>query len=221
MKTIKLITLSFLFLSFCAFTHSMDFKKFNIWNAKRKKLTIAYNKAHYNYNSALLINPKVIVIHYTAIPTLKATLKAFKPAELPSNRKYIKKFGILNVGVHFVVDKDGTIYRLLPEKYTGRHVIGLNYTSFGIENVAKNSGELTKRQLESDMKLVRYLTSEYSSIHYLIGHFEYTDKRLPHYKLFREKDKDYKPTVKRDPGPAFMKTLRSELDIRYKIHLLK
>ena len=34
-----------------------------------------------------------------------------------------------------VTDTDGTIYRLMPEDRVGRHAIGLNHVSIGVENV--------------------------------------------------------------------------------------
>ncbi len=43
-----------------------------------------------------------------------------------------------------MVDRDGTRYRLMPETYMARHVIGLNYYSIGIENVG-GSMEIEER----------------------------------------------------------------------------
>ncbi|UCE05740.1 MAG: N-acetylmuramoyl-L-alanine amidase [bacterium] len=163
----------------------------------------------------------MIVIHYTAIPTLQATLRTFKPVKIHSHRTYIKKFGELNVGVHFVVDKNGDIYSLLPEDVIGRHTIGFNHIAFGIENVAGDKTELTGEQMKSNARLVNYLVHKYPSIKYLIGHHEYMREKLPHFKLFKELDENYKPTKKGDPGEDFMMRLRVMLKKNYEIELEK
>jgi len=88
-----------------------------------------------------------------------------------------------------------------------RHVIGLNYSSIGIENVDGQikQDNLTVAQLESNIKLIDYLKNKYKTIEYLIGHYEYTN--FVNNKLFLEKDKKYR-TKKSDPGVKFMESLR-------------
>ncbi|NNN06316.1 MAG: N-acetylmuramoyl-L-alanine amidase [Elusimicrobia bacterium] len=154
----------------------------------------------------------MIIIHDTAIATLAGSLAAFKPDLLPRERAYLRAFGDVNVGVHFLVDRDGTIYSLLPLDVIGRHAIGLNHVSIGIENVGKNEAALTHKQLESDVALVDDLVRRFPSLHYLIGHHEYVDRSLPHYRLYKELVSGYRPTKKTDPGPDFMKRLRAALE---------
>ena len=166
-----------------------------------------------------LNNPKIIVIHYTANGSLQGSLECFKPAVVSRNRKYIRKFGRLNVGVHFVVARNGDIYSLLPTSIIGRHVIGFNHCSIGIENVAGDDSELTRQQLESNAALVKDLIEKHPSIEFLIGHHEYTDRKLPHYRLYLQKDREYQPTAKSDPGDLFMSDLRRLLDEKYHIAL--
>jgi hypothetical protein len=84
----------------------------------------------------------------------------------------------------------------------------------GIENVGRDGASLTVAQLEADAALVRDLAGRLPSIRYLIGHHEYTDRRLPHYALFKELDPNYRPTVKSDPGPEFMSRLRERVKQR-------
>ena len=128
-----------------------------------------YNNIHYGYNSDKLIKPELIVIHYTAIPDLNDTVKTFNPDSINSKRAYILKNGKANVGVQFVVAKNGDIYSLLPENITGRHAIGYNHLSFGIENFAKDSGKLTPDQLKANVELVAYLVKKYPTIKYMCG----------------------------------------------------
>lgn len=175
------------------------------------KLTEEYCQRYYGFSDYKIHEPKMIVIHYTAIPTLKQTIELFKKDHLASNRNYINEFSSLNVGIHYVVDKDGSIYNLTPDSIITRHLIGFNHVSIGIENVAKNEDQLTPKQVEANALLVSYLSSKYGSINYLIGHSEYNDESLPHYVHFKSLDKNYMPYDKPDPGAGFMYTLRLKL----------
>ena len=108
-----------------------------------------------------------------------------------------------------MVARDGTIYRLMPENWMARHVIGLNYSSIGIENVGGKGNkidDLTPAQRQANIDLVFYLKSKYPSIEYLVGHHEY--KQMEGTSLWFEKDKGYR-TVKSDPGEKFMNDIRN------------
>lgn len=194
---------------------------YNVVTPYRLELTKEYSKKHYNLDSYYLVNPQMVVIHYTVYPTIEEVLDKFKPDELPSNRGDISAFSKLNVGVHFIVDKDGTIYSLLPDSIMGRHIIGFNYTAIGIENVAKNKDDLTDEQVKSNATLTSLLVEQHNSIKYLIGHHEYMIEDYDHFELFIEKDVNYKPSIKSDPGDKFMTSLRTLLKDEYNIDLLK
>jgi len=151
------------------------------------------------------IVPEMIVVHFTVIPTLEKTFSAFDGAQLPESRAGIAGAGSLNVSSQFVIDQDGSIYRLMPENYMARHVIGLNHCAIGIENVGGTEDvPLTKEQLRSNIQLIRYLRGKYD-IKYLIGHQEYT--LFESHKLWLEKDDSYR-TEKSDPGIQFMSDIR-------------
>jgi N-acetylmuramoyl-L-alanine amidase len=148
------------------------------------------------------------VLHWTAIPTLEGSLEAFQPERLPSARGDIQEAGALNVSAHYLVDRDGTIYQLLPDTVMARHTIGLNHCAIGIENVGGTTETpLTKEQLRANTRLVRSLAKTYP-IEYLIGHYEYT--AFDGHPLWLEKDSGYR-TTKTDPGEAFMNEVRSNL----------
>ncbi len=116
----------------------------------------------------------------------------------------------LNVSAHFLVDRNGEVFQLMKDNIMARHVIGLNYSSIGIENVGGIEGyPLTNEQLISNIKLVKYLKSKYPKIDYLIGHFEYTN--FENHELWLEKDSLYR-TIKIDPGIEFMNKLRKDLN---------
>ncbi len=187
------------------------FKKYPIVTPKKLELTKEYCQQHYGLDSYKLENPQMIVIHDTEISTLKASLQAFKADEVLGFRKELVGHGRVNVGIHFVVDQNGDIYSLLPTNIVGRHVIGFNHVALGIENVASDENHLTAQQVEADVKLVEILVKKFPSVQYMIGHYEYMHTELPHFKLFKELEKDYKPTIKSDPGGKFMHDLREGL----------
>jgi N-acetyl-anhydromuramyl-L-alanine amidase AmpD len=180
---------------------------------RRLELTRRYCKTHYGIDSSRLIDPQIVVVHATEIATLEATLKSFEPDTIDPGRGYLNEHGGVNVGVHFVVDRNGDIYSLLPLEVIGRHAIGLNHVSVGIENVGF-SDKLTKEQVDADAALIADLAKRLRSLKYVIGHHEYVDRKRPHYVLYRELDPKYAPTQKSDPGPAFMSSLRRELSRR-------
>ncbi|CAM4319004.1 N-acetylmuramoyl-L-alanine amidase [Zobellia roscoffensis] len=177
-----------------------------VFDITRKELTLEYLKNRYGIEKqSSTIDPKMIVLHWTVIPTMEETFDAFNPATLPNWRPDIKDISGLNVSSQFLVDRDGTIYRLLPETTMARHVIGLNHCAIGIENVGGTDAlPLTNEQVKSNIALVKYLANKYA-IDYLIGHYEYT--LFDNHPLWLEKDQGYR-TTKTDPGEDFMKKVR-------------
>lgn len=149
----------------------------------------------------------MVVVHWTAIPTLERSFNAFKEPTLPNWRPDITSASGLNVSAHFLIDQDGTIYRLMPENIMARHVIGLNHCAIGIENVGgTKETPLTKKQLKANIKLIEFLKKAYPEIEYLIGHYEYT--LFENHPLWLEVDDGYR-TEKTDPGIEFMAELRT------------
>lgn len=190
---------------------------------------------------AIRFAPQMIVVHYTAIPTLEATLETFAGLHIDQDRELgthgrrrrsgaaarakrgrglVRRNGLLNVGIQFVVDRDGTIYALYPETAISRHVIGLNHIAIGIENVGDGDlGEagaeapLTEAQLAANVALIRHLAGRYPTLRYVVGHHEYRQVEHPWHPahaLFHEANPHYR-TEKSDPGPLFMKRLRQTL----------
>jgi N-acetyl-anhydromuramyl-L-alanine amidase AmpD len=155
-----------------------------------------------------VIQPEMVVVHWTAIPDFEKSFNAFYENKLPNWRSDLKNAGLLNVSAQFLIDRDGTIYRLMPENIMARHVIGLNHCSIGIENVGgTEETPLTGEQLRSNIKLIKYLKKKYPDIRYVIGHYEYT--LFEDHPLWLEKDKTYR-TTKTDPGKEFMMSIRNK-----------
>jgi N-acetyl-anhydromuramyl-L-alanine amidase AmpD len=186
-----------------------------VFNEERELLTLEYLQQRYGLEADRpKIIPKMIVLHWTVIPTFEKSFAAFENPTLPNWRPDIKSVSGLNVSSQFMVDRDGTIYRLLPETTMARHVIGLNHCAIGVENVGGDKEQpLTKAQLKSNIWLVRYLAEKYD-IDYLIGHYEYTF--FENHPLWLEKDSGYR-SVKTDPGADFMEKVRNAVnDLNFK-----
>jgi N-acetyl-anhydromuramyl-L-alanine amidase AmpD len=179
------------------------------FGADREQLTLRYIRAHYDSAAtSIAIHPEMIVVHWTSTRTFAEAYAEFTPTELPPSRAELEKAGPLNVSAHYMIDRDGTIYRLLPDSIMARHVIGLNRLALGIENVGGSRMPLTDAQLQANVALIRCLESTYPSIRYVIGHFEYGEfRRTP---LWQERDTSYF-TKKDDPGESFMRRLRQSL----------
>ena len=175
----------------------------------RSELTLHYLSDRYGLEQETPnIDPKMIVLHHTVIPTFEKTFETFDPPTLEGTRPDLNSAGSLNVSSQFLVDRDGTIYQLLPETTMARHVIGLNHCAIGIENVGGTDDlPLTKEQLKANIWLIKYLAKKYE-IEYVIGHSEYT--LFEGHELWLEKDDGYR-TEKSDPGEAFMHGVRKAI----------
>ena len=186
------------------------------FSEKRVELTRDYIKSHYGLAPAdIRIVPRIIVLHWTAINDLEGSFRAFDRETL-AGRPDLDSAGHVNVSIQFLVDRDGTIYRLMPETDMARHVIGLNYSAIGVENVGGGGGvdNLTDAQIKANIRLVRYLAKKYPTIQHLIGHSEY--RLLENSPLWLEREPGYR-TTKTDPGERFMRAVRAgvaDLDLR-------
>lgn len=184
------------------------------YDEERARLTSAY-LAHRSgiepsgdvWTDATIV-PRVIVVHHTAGPTAESAFNTFEP--VADRRPGLKDYQKLNVSTQFVVERDGTIYRLFDETLAGRHTIGLNHLSIGIENVGGIEGyELTDAQVEANIELISYLKAKYPTITHAIGHHEY--RSFEDHPYFAERDPNYR-TVKIDPGEEFMAKVRDGID---------
>ncbi len=179
------------------------------FDAERRQLTLDYLREHYGLTpDEPIIAPSMIVVHWTVYPTLKQSFDAFYPPTLPESRAGIRSAGALNVSAHYLIDRDGTIYQLMPDTLMARHVIGLNHCAIGIENVGDGQDHpLTDAQFGANVRLIKQLAGTHL-IDYVIGHHEYP--RFIGHSHWKEKDPTYL-TEKDDPGEAFITRLRSHL----------
>jgi hypothetical protein len=179
-----------------------------IFDSQRSALSLEYLKDRYGIiQKTPVIKPVMIVLHWTAIPSLEKTFDVFNRSTLPNARKGIQYASSLNVSSQYLVDRDGTIFQLMPDSLFARHVIGLNYCAIGVENVGSEKQPLTKAQLNANVRLIRYLKQKYP-IEYVIGHYEY--KQFIGTPLWKETNPNYL-TQKTDPGISFMKKVREKI----------
>ena len=177
------------------------------WNEEREALSLQYLKVRHGLEKQeATIDPQMVVVHWTAIDNIEVTFDVFDSPTL-GGRAELTSASNLNVSSQFLIDRDGTIFRLLPDLTFARHTIGLNYLAIGIENIGSDDAPLTKAQLKANEALIRYLKNKYP-IDYVIGHHEYQNFQTT--PLWKEIDPDYR-TVKTDPGDQFMEKLRKNL----------
>jgi N-acetyl-anhydromuramyl-L-alanine amidase AmpD len=179
------------------------------WTSEREALTVAYRRAHQDPAAGdSEIDPRVIVLHYTGGRSWKATWRYFDRTRIEGGRTTMKRGGEVNVSAHFLVDRDGTIYRLMPATRMARHCIGLNHLAIGIENVGDGDRwPLTAAQEQANAALVRYLVRRHPITH-LIGHSESNAMRRHPYWL--ERDASYR-NRKSDPGSRFLARVRRQV----------
>ena len=143
------------------------------YGAKRKRQMARYSGRHYGVRRWKLRNPSVIVLHFTATSTYEPVRNHFasnSPArgEMPG------------VCTQYVVDKDGTIYELVPLGIRCRHTIGLNHRAIGIEMVQETGRGShwadrqileRRKQVRAALRLVRWLRErEGIALRDVIGH---------------------------------------------------
>lgn len=174
----------------------------------RHNAILEYIAEHYGKQPVdISIVPEIIVLHWTAIDGFEDSFRAFNPETLRGSRPDLGSAEQANVSIQFLVDRDGTVYRLMPETWMARHVIGLNYSAIGVENVGGGDSidNMTDEQIKANIELVSYLVEKYPTIRYLIGHSEY--QQFEGHPLWLELDESYR-TEKVDPGDRFMNAVR-------------
>jgi N-acetylmuramoyl-L-alanine amidase len=154
-----------------------------VWNPivlgqQRKEEMRAYALRHYGIDTFKLIDPHVIVIHYTETPGFQSTYNTFAP-DHPDPELH----ELPNTCAHFVIDKAGIIHQLVSLNIMCRHTVGLNWTAIGIEHVGYSDTEVldNPRQMASSLRLVRWLRCRYRiSVRDVIGHNESLSSRFHH-----------------------------------------
>jgi beta-N-acetylhexosaminidase len=129
----------------------------------------AYAKRHYGLDTWRL-RPRVIVQHYTASTTFESAYWTFA-ANVPDSELH----ELPGTCTHFIIDRDGTIYQLVPLHVMCRHTVGLNHVSVGIEHVGMSDAEILSnpRMMRSSLRLTAWLMRKHGiALGNVIGHNE-------------------------------------------------
>ena len=140
------------------------------FGAQRRAETAQYAKRHYGLATWRLTHPHVIVEHYTASTTFSSAWNTFA-SDAPDSELHERP----GTCAHFVIDRDGTIYQLVPLSTICRHTVGLNWTAIGIEHVGTSDASIldNPRQLQASLRLTLWLMHRYGiSLPNVIGHAE-------------------------------------------------
>lgn len=175
----------------------------------RTRLTVEYRRRHESADATdTTIAPRMMVLHHTGGSSLDAAWRYFDRIKIEAGRETLAKAGDLNVSAHFLVDRDGTIVRLMPETTLARHCVGLNHVAIGVENVGDGKAfPLTQAQIDANAALIRHLAARFPLTH-VIGHHE--SLQMQGHPYFQELEAGYR-TRKGDPGPAFMTAVRAQI----------
>ena len=136
----------------------------------REQQMAAYAREHYGIDSYKLVHPHLVIWHYTESATFASVWNTFA-ADVPD----VTYHELPQVCSHFVVDTNGTIYQLVALDIMCRQVVGLNYTSIGIENVGFSDAGVMhdKAQFDASLALTRWLRCRYAiPVSGVIGHNE-------------------------------------------------
>jgi N-acetyl-anhydromuramyl-L-alanine amidase AmpD len=112
------------------------------------------NEVNYKWNGSLTKRTKteMIVLHHAAAKSCSAE----------QVHQWHLSRGWSGVGYHFIVRKDGQIYRGRPENVIGAHATNYNSKSIGVCFEGDFTEEnMSKAQLEAGKELVSYLKEKY------------------------------------------------------------
>jgi beta-N-acetylhexosaminidase len=140
------------------------------FGAQRRAEMAQYAARHYGLHTWRLSHPRVIVEHYTANDSFSATWNTFA-SDAPDPELHERP----GTCAHFVIDRDGTIYQLVPLTTMCRHTVGLNWTAVGIEHVGTSDGSILQnaKQIDASLRLTLWLMHRYGiSLSNVIGHNE-------------------------------------------------
>ncbi|MEJ5251921.1 MAG: peptidoglycan recognition family protein [Armatimonadota bacterium] len=95
------------------------------------------------------------------------------------------------VSAHYVIGKDGTVYKLVPTSRSAWHagkcrVKNANSRSIGIEMEQLPGDEWTSAQRDTLLRLIRVLSRAIPSVKYLVGHREWNKMKTDPYTDMNE-----------------------------------
>ena len=133
-----------------------------------------------NFKFRKMKNNKYFIFHHTAgrgTPT--DVIKVLNCRKRPN-----KKPGCMVLGVQFIIDREGKVYRGLPDGSSGGHVVRggkgptdvTNSNSMGVEIIAKEDKDVLIKQCKSALLLVK---DQGFSLNQILGHGEVSTNKMP------------------------------------------
>jgi beta-N-acetylhexosaminidase len=151
------------------------------FGAVRKRQMAAYSRRHYGEREWRLVDPRVIVEHYTSGTSFDAAWNHFAANGLHLGERP-------GVCAHFLIDTDGTIAQLVNLGVRCRHAIGMNWTAIGIEHVGTSAGDVlgNAAMMRSSLRLTSWLMLRYGiDVGNVIGHAEILESPF-HHELYED-----------------------------------
>jgi beta-N-acetylhexosaminidase len=151
------------------------------FGAGRKRQMAAYSRRHYGEREWRLVDPQVIVEHYTSGTSFDAAWNHFAANGLHLGERP-------GVCAHFVIDTDGTVHQLVNLGIRCRHAIGMNWTAIGIEHVGTSAGDVlgSAAMMRSSLRLTAWLMLRYGiDVGNVIGHAEILESPF-HHELYED-----------------------------------
>jgi len=184
------------------------------YGAERRADMADYAERHYGIHDFRLREPKVIVEHYTVTSSFAPVFDYFSRNEPDPELRELP-----GVCSHYVIDRDGTIYRLVPTSIMCRHTVGLNYTAIGIEHVGQSDAQVmgNRAQLAASLRLTRALQGRFGiATRNVIGHNENRESPFHRERVVRLRTQThadfpravmdgYRRRLERLPAPASLR----------------
>ena len=174
----------------------------------------SYFRRHYG-DPRLTFKPSMLVMHYTVVPSASATWNGFRRGANMSAGDYGTVRG--HVSVQLMIDKDGTIYKLMPLNRRCTGAYGVNHVALSVEMVARTESDLLSRpeQVLSSFRLARYLMSRFDiPLKKVVSHAEVGRGEVPEYLDLADSawpDRYPPSSARTDPGETYMAWLRKWL----------
>lgn len=165
--------------------------------------------SEYYRDPTLKLDPQMIVLHYSGTRNFARLWWTFVNGGMYEGKKG-------HLSVHYAVDKDGTIYELMPPNHRARGTYGVNHVAISIDIIAKNQQEIlnNNRQMKVSFALVKWLMKKFDiPKEKVLAHYEVAKGKdlVPEYTDFHDKTYPdrYPPNSNtRGPGKAYMFKLR-------------
>jgi hypothetical protein len=146
----------------------------------KESLEIIDISSQSNFKFRKMKNNKYFIFHHTAgrgTPT--DVIKVLNCRKRPN-----KKPGCMILGVQFIIDREGKVYRGLPDGSSGGHVVRggkgptdvTNSNSMGVEIIAKEDKDVLIKQCKSALLLVK---DQGFSLNQILGHGEVSTNKMP------------------------------------------